>query len=204
MRSWKRVPQSHGGKKILKAGSALSINLFALPFFAGELFGIGILWYATSLSTIIVMVLLIGINYIFYHLLKSPTRAGRALLDTVEGFRAFLAATEKDRLNMLNPPEKTPELFEKYLPYALALDIEQQWAEQFSDILSAAAAGEGAAVYSPDWYSGTALSSMTTGGFASSLSSAISSASTTPGSSSGSGGGGSSGGGGGGGGGGGW
>jgi uncharacterized membrane protein YgcG len=204
VKSWKRVPQSREGKKILRTGSAFSINLFALPFFAGELLGLGILWYATSLTTIIVMVLLIGINYIFYHLLKSPTRAGRILLDTIEGFKIFLTATEKDRLNMLNPPEKTPALFEKYLPYALALDIEQQWAEQFSDILSAAAAGEGKAVYSPSWYSGAALSSMTTGGFASSLnstfSSAISSSSTAPGSSSGSGGGGLSGGGGGGGG----
>jgi hypothetical protein len=45
IKSWKSVPQSRGGKKILKAGSALSINLFALPFFAGELFGLGILWY---------------------------------------------------------------------------------------------------------------------------------------------------------------
>jgi uncharacterized membrane protein YgcG len=203
VRSWKRVPQSHGGGKILKAGGALSINLFALPFFAGELFGLGILWYATSMTTIMVMVLLIGINYIFYHLLKSPTRAGRTLLDTIEGFKIFLVATEKDSLNMLSPPEKTPELFEKYLPYALALDIEQQWAEQFSDVLSTAAAKEGASVYSPAWYSGTALSSMTTAGLASSLSTfsgVISSSSTAPGSSSGTGGGGSSGGGGGGGG----
>lgn len=208
IKSWKSVPRSRGGKKILKAGSALSINLFALPFFAGELFGLGILWYATSMSTIIVMVLLIGINYIFYHLLKAPTRVGRSLLDNIEGFKIFLAATEKDRLNMLNPPDKTPGLFEKYLPYALALDIEQQWAEQFSDILSATAAGKGDAAYSPSWYSGPAFTSPTAGGLVTSLgssfSSAISSSSTAPGSSSGGGGGGSSGGGGGGGGGGGW
>jgi uncharacterized membrane protein YgcG len=208
VKSWKSVPGSRGGKKILKAGSALSVNLFALPFFAGELFGLGILWYATSLSTIIVMLLLIGINYIFYHLLKAPTRFGRSLLDTIEGFKIFLAATEKEKLNRLNPPERTPELFEKYLPYALALDIEQQWAEQFSDILSAKAVGEGGTAYSPSWYSGSAFTSLTAGGLVTSLgssfSSAISSSSAAPGSSSGGGGGGSSGGGGGGGGGGGW
>jgi uncharacterized membrane protein len=208
IKSWKSVPRSRGGKKILKAGSALSVNLFALPFFAGELFGLGILWYATSLSTIIVMILLIGINYIFYHLLKAPTRFGRSLLDTIEGFKIFLAATEKDRLNMLNPPEKTPNLFDKYLPYALAFDIEQQWADQFSDILSATAVGKGGTAYSPSWYSGSAFTSLTAGGLVTSLSSsfssAISSSSTAPGSSSGGGGGGSSGGGGGGGGGGGW
>ncbi|MDQ7788164.1 MAG: DUF2207 domain-containing protein [Thermodesulfovibrionales bacterium] len=207
VKSWKGMARSRGGKKILKTWGALSINLFALPFFAGELFGLGILWYATSFSTIIVMIMLIGINYLFYHLLKAPTRAGRILLDAIEGFKVFLVATEKDRLNMLNPPERTPALFEKYLPYALALNVEQLWAEQFSDVLSTAA-GEGGVAYGPAWYSGSALSSMAMGDFASSLSgtfsSAISASSSAPGSSSGSGGGGSSGGGGGGGGGGGW
>lgn len=105
---------------------------------------------------------------------------------------------------MMNPPEKTPELFEKYLSYALALGVEQQWAEQFSGILASAAAEGTADGYSPAWYSGALWDSMSSGDFASSfgdsLSGAIASSSTAPGSSSGSGGGGSSGGGGGGGG----
>ena len=125
-------------------------------------------------------------------------------MDQVEGFKMYLAVAEKDRLNYVNPPLKTPELFEKYLPYALALDVEQAWAEQFSDILKEAAQGQEG--YSPRWYSGTSWSTLGAGGFStglgSSFSSAISSSSVAPGS--GGGGGGSSGGGGGGGGGGGW
>ena len=35
-------------------------------------------------------------------------------------------------------PERTPELFEKFLPYALALGVEQKWSEQFSTELAAA------------------------------------------------------------------
>lgn len=92
------------------------------------------------------------------------------------------------RLNLLNPPEQTPELFERFLPYALALDVEQAWAEKFSAVL--ARAGEEGRPYQPAWYSGSSWSSA--GAFASSLSSS----STAPGSSSGGGGGGSSGGGG--------
>jgi uncharacterized membrane protein len=106
----------------------------------------------------------------------------------------------------LNPPEKTPELFERYLPYAFALDVEQAWSEQFSGILQSVADPHGE--YSPAWYSGATTHGLGAAGFVSglgsSLSGAISSSSTAPGSSSGSGGGGSSGGGGGGGGGGGW
>jgi hypothetical protein len=46
-----------------------------------------------------------------------------------------------ERLNQLNPPEKTPELFEKFLPYALALNVEQEWCEKFADVLAQARAG---------------------------------------------------------------
>ena len=204
---WKNAFRNRHGK-IVNTGGAVFLTLFAIPFVAGQLAGMAILGYSTSILMIFFLLLASFINYLFYHLLKAPTRAGRNILDAIEGFKVFLSATEKDRLNMLNPPQKTPELFEKYLPYALALDIEQQWAEQFADILSGAAEGGAKAAYAPVWYSGAALSSMSYGDFASSLGSsfsgAISSSSTAPGSSSGSGGGGSSGGGGGGGGGGGW
>ena len=146
------------------------------------------------------------INVIFYLLMKVPTRRGRKVMDAIEGFRMYLATAEKERLNALHPPEQTPELFEKYLPYALALGVEQEWSEQFSDVLMRASmSGDG---YAPRWYSGNHWHNYDAGEFSSklgaSLGSAISSSSSAPGSSSGSGGGGSSGGGGGGGGGGGW
>jgi uncharacterized membrane protein len=126
-------------------------------------------------------------------------------MDEIGGFKLYLAVAEKERLNILNPPEKTPELFEKYLPYALALDVENEWSEQFAEVLAAASQDGG---YRPTWYTGNTWRRWNMEGFASSLGTslpgAISSSSTAPGSSSGSGGGGSSGGGGGGGGGGGW
>ncbi len=205
---WRTVFRA-GGNGLLAGSSALFLTLFSLPFVAGEIGGIYMLGHSTSALIVFFLLAAIFINYLFYHLLKAPTRAGRGILDAIEGFRGFLSATEKDRMNMMTPPQKTPDLFEKYLPYALALGVEQQWAEQFSGILSSAAAeGERGGGYSPAWYSGGLWHSMSSGDFASSLgdslSGAISSSSTAPGSSSGSGGGGSSGGGGGGGGGGGW
>jgi hypothetical protein len=118
----------------------------------------------------------------------------------------FLGATEGDRLERLNPDGRTPEQFEKFLPYAIALGVEQQWAERFAGVLSRAARPEGGG-YRPAWYSGTWDSGRVAdfaGSVGSSLSGAISSAAAAPGSRSGGGGGGSSGGGGGGGGGGGW
>ena len=144
-----------------------------------------------------------------FYVLKAPTVQGRKVMDEIEGFKQYLGVAEEDRLNYLHPPEKTPELFERYLPYAVALDVENRWAERFAGVLAAAAA---AGVATATWYSGDRFSDSDWGNFASrvgdSLASTVASASTAPGSSgggsSGSGGGGSSGGGGGGGGGSGW
>lgn len=140
-----------------------------------------------------------------FYLLKAPSREGQLIRDQIAGFREYLGVAEEDRLNFAHPPKKTPELFEKFLPYAIALDVENEWGKKFAGVLAAAAAA-GAAGYA--WYHGSRNWSDNPSGFAnhlgSTVASAISSASTAPGSSSGSSGSGSSGGGGGGGGGGGW
>jgi len=137
--------------------------------------------------------------------IDAPTNEGRAVLDRIAGFKQYLSITERERLDRMNPPEDTPELFERYLPYAIALGVENRWADRFAGVLAAAAV-EGHQGFG--WYSGSSDPWNNPGRFAdsvgASLASTISSASTAPGSSSGSGGGGSSGGGGGGGGGGGW
>jgi uncharacterized membrane protein len=103
----------------------------------------------------------------------------------------------------------TPDLYEKYLPYALALGVEEPWSEQFSEILKVAAQHGSDSMYQHSWYRGNNWRAIGATAFASSLAagfaSAVRSSSTPPGSRSGSrSGGGSSGGGGGGGGGGGW
>ena len=137
--------------------------------------------------------------------IDAPTKEGRAVLDRIAGFKQYLSITERERLDRMTPPEDTPELFERYLPYAIALGVENRWAKRFAGVLAAAAA-QGQQGMS--WYSGSHSAWSDPDGFVntvgSSLASTVSSASTAPGSSSGSGGGGSSGGGGGGGGGGGW
>ncbi|WP_029133509.1 DUF2207 domain-containing protein [Sedimenticola selenatireducens] len=200
--SWRDARSSGIGSYAKAIGS----TLFALPFFAGEVFGIGMLTFAISLPFTLMLLLAIAINVLFYEWLKAPTRAGQQLLQKVEGFKQYLGVAERDELNFKHPPDKTPALFEAYLPYALALGVEQQWAERFSQVL--AAAGQDGHAYHPAWYSGKSWNSHNLTGFSgavgSAMSSAISSSSHAPGSSSGSGGGGSSGGGGGGGGGGGW
>jgi uncharacterized membrane protein YgcG len=155
------------------------------------------------IATIVVMVLVL---VVFAIIMRRPTGLGRRLLDEVGGFREYIEIAEIDEMNLRNPPHKTPELFEQYLPFAMAMGVEQQWAERFTHVF-AKIRGPGGGEYQPSWYVGSwnnfDMSSNTTN-LSSGLGSAISSSVTPPGSSSGGGGGGFSGGGGGGGGGGGW
>ncbi|MES2903081.1 MAG: DUF2207 domain-containing protein [Pseudomonadota bacterium] len=142
--------------------------------------------------------------------IDAPTKDGRAMLDRIAGFKQYLSITERERLDRMQAPEDNLQLFERFLPYAIALEVENRWADRFTSMLAAASAAASASGGAQGfaWYSGSSSPWTDTGGFVGSigdsLSSAVSSASTAPGSSSGSGGGGSSGGGGGGGGGGGW
>ncbi len=157
-----------------------------------------------ALPYIAVMLGLIVLCAYFFYLIQAPTVSGRKRMDEIEGLKMFMKVAEQDRLNMLNPPEKTPQLFEQLLPYAIALNVENEWSKKFDAIISRAIENN---EYEPKWYSGSSAfhTSAISASLASSFTSSISSTSTPPSSSSsGSGGGGSSGGGGGGGGGGGW
>ena len=149
--AWRMFAQS---KKMPSAGSALFLTLFSIPFVCGEIIGLGVLIMATSISMLPILLVIVGVNFLFYYLLRAPTYLGRKIMDKIEGFRMYLSTAEKERLNIMNPAGKTPELFEKYLPYSLALDVEQAWAEQFSDVLEKAGIAQHG--YSPSWFRGAA------------------------------------------------
>lgn len=165
-------------------------------------------WHFTTVGgwfTLAMMLAMLVANGVFGRLLKAPTVVGQSLMDRIRGFKMYLEVAEGEELKRMKgpPPPMTSQLFESYLPAALALGVEQRWAERFASVLDLQSPG-----YAPSWYAGQGWNIANMGNFSrelgSSLSSAISSSSQAPGSSSGGGGGGSSGGGGGGGGGGGW
>jgi len=160
----------------------------------------------SSKAPLILLALAAPIVALAFFLLGAPTREGRAMMDRIEGFKHYLSVTERERFDRMQAPEETLTLFEKYLPYAIALDVETRWADRFQSQIAAAMASPAAQGSTLGWYSGHSSPWNDVGGFTSSigdsLASSIGTASSSP--SSGSGGGGSSGGGGGGGGGGGW
>lgn len=144
------------------------------------------------------------ITFLLYqYFIKRPSKEKLRKQSLIEGFKMYLDMAEEKQLQHFNPPEVTPKVFEKYLPYAIALDAEEVWGEKFKKYLDKSALGES---YENNWYVGHNFNAINFGHHLNSkLSNSFNSAASPPSSSgSGSGGGGFSGGGGGGGGGGGW
>lgn len=196
-------------QKQMGSGGSCLLHSFAFLFGIGAL-ALGAPLFMQALATgwwfpLLLPVLSLPMVISAFWWISAPTIEGRKVLDHIAGFKQYLSITERERLDRMTPPKDTPELFEKYLPFAIALGVENHWADRFAPILAAAAA-QGHQGFA--WYAGSNSPWSDPNDFVSSvgssLASSVSSASSAPGSSSGSGGGGSSGGGGGGGGGGGW
>ena len=190
-------------KGYLWLGAAILVLAIILAFiFNTAYFSLPLVYFS-----IVMIILMIIVQLVFSRIMSAYTEEGRNITDHIEGFRIYLKEAEQNIYNQLTPPEKTLDLFEKYLPYAIALKVENEWASKFDKMLQDAIASG----YKPAYFhTGSSFGrSFTMSDLSKSISSGltgtISSASTPPSSSSGgSGGGGSSGGGGGGGGGGGW
>jgi uncharacterized membrane protein len=76
---------------------------------------------------------------VFGWFMSSRTTVGERALEKVLGFEEFLGRVEKDQIARL---ETRPELFEKFLPYAMALHVEKKWVQAFSGI----------ALQPPQWF----------------------------------------------------
>lgn len=80
---------------------------------------------------------------IFAPFMPVKTRKGARAKAHILGLKLYLSVVEQDRLKFFNAPEKSPQRFEKLLPYAIALKVEKEWAKQFEDIYTT----------QPSWYS---------------------------------------------------
>lgn len=141
-----------------------------------------VVMHAPLLAGILIGLLLVGTLAAFYRWMPAYSANGRRLEDEIEGLRQYLGVAERDELARSKAPPKTQQEFSKFLPYAVALDVEKTWADRFAIALGSAAMAQAVA----DWYQsseGFSVSGLTSS--VSSLGETISSAATPPGSSSG-------------------
>jgi uncharacterized membrane protein len=96
--------------------------------------------YWTTLSIFIVSILSGIIVALIGQWMPRRTLKGATLLHEISGFAEFLKRADQDRLRRMNDPT----LFERGLPYALALNLVNQWSKAF----------EGIYMQPPAWYVG--------------------------------------------------
>jgi uncharacterized membrane protein YgcG len=178
--------------KVKQTWTGIAIGLGILIGVGGSF--ISSLFQLTPVSFIIAGIVVGIFMLVFAQIMPARTEAGARALEHVLGFEEFLRRVESENLKRIIIGH--PELFDKYLPFAMAFGVERQFAKAFAGIYTEP----------PRWYMGPSMTNFNVGHFSSSMSHLSSVAATTmassPRSSSGSGfgGGGSSGGGGGGGG----
>jgi uncharacterized membrane protein YgcG len=124
--------------------------------------GVSVLGFFLLPEVLGIALILSGVVVVLFgFFMPVKTREGVAVLEHLEGFKRYLTVAEKDRLAFHSAPERSPELFDRYLPYAVMFGVEAQWAEQFQDIYGA----------EPSWYRGGAGHPFAATAFASDLSS---------------------------------
>ncbi len=93
------------------------------------------------LPFVISAVLTAVIVFLYGRAVHARTLEGTRALEGVLGFKEFLARVESDRYNLA---VKTPAMFEKFLPYAMAFGCEAHWSKAFDGIYTEP----------PQWYVG--------------------------------------------------
>jgi uncharacterized membrane protein len=117
------------------AGIVIGILLFVFGGALGAATGVA------HLTWVIAAILTAAVICIFGWFMPARTLTGARTFEKVLGFEQFLERVESDRLERI---VKTPEMFEKFLPYAMALHCEKKWVAAFAGI----------AMQPPQWYSG--------------------------------------------------
>lgn len=95
--------------------------------------GAGVFFRIATIPVASLVVAMAVVDIVYGHIMPSWTPRGRQAADDADGFALYLKVAEQPRMDWFTPPARTPELLQRYLPYALALGVEQEWAEQFRD-----------------------------------------------------------------------
>jgi len=76
------------------------------------------------------------LNSIFFVIMRAPTARGLIILQQLAGFREFLMRVEQDPLDRVNTPEQRAELMNRFLPYAIALNVREGWGDKMASAFS--------------------------------------------------------------------
>lgn len=129
-----------------KGSFNLPACLFAVfflgPFLAG---GMSVLLIMTSPHGLgalpgLLPLLLLPVVICAYEFCKGYTEVGYRVVDQIEGFKRYLTLAEGPRLQALVTPQEKLDVYERCLPYAVALDVGKVWSAAFAGLFTGVAA----------------------------------------------------------------
>lgn len=119
---------------------AVGALISAVPFVIAQLLG-WISLFEVPVIPVLAIAIAVVILILFGRKMPAKTLQGARTRIAVLGFQEFMNRVDADRLKVL---QLTPEHFEKYLPFAMALGVEHHWAQAFTGMLN----------QPPRWYAG--------------------------------------------------
>lgn len=122
--------KSHGLSGLV---STVGLLCIFLGVFAGVIFASLFVGIAVGVSGLLMI--------IFSFFMPARTEEGARLYAHLLGFAEYIKVAEKDRIAFHDAPSKSPERFQKLLPFAMVLGLEKEWTKIFDGF-----------VLKPDWY----------------------------------------------------
>jgi uncharacterized membrane protein len=114
------------------------VVITALPFVIAQVLGLGSMVDAPGLLIASALIAVV-IVFLFARIMPAKSLKGVHTKVEVLGFQEFVNRVDADRLRRM-----PPDTFEKFLPFAMALGIENRWAKSFEGIMQ----------NQPTWYVG--------------------------------------------------
>lgn len=135
------------------------ILLLLVPLIGFPLVLLGIFSVPMGIFALVFFVTIGATIGMLFFAIRRRTEKGYRARTHLAGFKQFLSVTEKERYKFHNAPEKSPEQFMEFLPYAIAFGVEKEWADVFADIT----------IPNPDWYEGGSVHTFHAAAFASDM-----------------------------------
>ena len=113
--------------KLLPGTAAIAVFVGAIALLLTKLAA------GVSLSYSIMVIAFLLINLGWGPQLKRKTPLGRQASDQIAGFRQFLQKVDQDQLNRLDPAVNASQNLDRFLPYAIALEVKEAWGDHLSE-----------------------------------------------------------------------
>lgn len=161
----KTLEKSMVDEGYLEVGRETAVWRYSVLIFIGiAMLILSVIIFAESYPLLLLSGIVAGITFIIVGSIMSKSMVRKSLrgVEAKEhalGLKEYLSVAEKDRLEFHFNPKNNPELFERLLPFAIALGVEKLWAREL----------EGVNI-NPAWYSDASAEAFTIATFSNSFS----------------------------------